>query len=105
MMNCCDEMLQACRRYSTIYCYGAGHWGRLVMHFLRENKISIKCFLVSKRNKIDSYCGIPIVELDSLNADNFTDSLILISLTEPNHDAVKKAIFSKDVLFGEFYFS
>ena len=95
MMNSSEKLLKACSSYSTIYCYGAGHWGRLVMHFLMENNISIKSFLVSGRNKLDSYCGIPIVTLDSIDKDSMADSLILLSLTEPNHAAVKQAIQSK----------
>ncbi len=94
-MNSSKKLLQVCKSYSTIYCYGAGHWGRLIMLFLRDNNIPIKSFLVSKNNNLGSYCGVPIVAIDSLDVDSLADSLILLSLTEPNHAAVKQAILSK----------
>lgn len=90
-----DKMLKACKRYSDIYCYGAGNWGRLIMHFLQANDIFIKSFLVSKKDKADNYCGIPIIALDSVDKDALADSLIILSLTEPNHAAVRQAIDSK----------
>lgn len=91
----CEDMLQICKNYSRIFCYGAGHWGRIILHFLNKNGVYIESFIVSQKNKLDSYCGVSIAELESLDSRYLVNSLVILSLTEANHAVLKQAISLK----------
>ena len=75
------ELVQLCKRYGKIVCYGAGLFGRIVRCFLYENGIDISSFAVSGQGSTKEVLGKP-VNLIKDCIEN--DTLILICADEMN---------------------
>lgn len=57
------KILDFCNRYSCVYCYGAGVYGKITRFFLSENHIEIDGFLVSNNVCINKILEIPVYSL------------------------------------------
>lgn len=89
-----QKLLAACRQHTTIYCYGAGAYGRATLSFLRGNNVNVKAFLTTNDERVGLE-GIPIRKFAKVALDELTDSLIILSLGAVHHKEVKNIIFSK----------
>jgi putative glycosyltransferase (TIGR04372 family) len=89
MRNYVNELLEFCRQYEAVICYGASDHGYMVKHFLNRMGIKVQCFLVSdeiqdgtKRDGVDIYSIKDIKNIP----DNYG---IVLSLYERHHSVVK----------------
>lgn len=53
-----NQLLDFCRFYPKIYCYGAGAYGRLAQIFLKEQGYGIKGFIVLDGHKKSAMCWL-----------------------------------------------
>ena len=61
------HLYEFCNRHKNIYCYGAGHYGRVVLIHLQEHGYDIRGFIVSDGKKnIEELLGKPVMEIGSL---------------------------------------
>ena len=86
------SLLNFCKKYSSIVCYGASEHGFIVKHFLELHNVTVSAFLVSDKNDNDVLRdGIPVysvTDLDKLQSDEG----IVLSLYERHHKAILRTL-------------
>lgn len=67
-MSTTDRLLvEFCKNYSSIYCYGAGKFGRVTALYLQEKGIEITAFLQTEVDpSLPRVLGYPLLSLDSI---------------------------------------
>lgn len=84
------ELLDNCRCRS-VYCYGAGKYGKTIADFLLREHISVKAFVVSNgENVISPLHGVPCIYLGNLKDD--ADIIVLLTVSAKYQPAMRQAL-------------
>ena len=59
-MQTVDSFLFFCRTYKSLYCYGAGNYGKKIRVYLDEQSISLSGFLTTNSFDTDNYLSTPV---------------------------------------------
>ncbi len=73
-----NSIIEYVKAHKKIYCYGAGHFGKVVRIFLQEQGIDIAGFVISGRAEKSHILDIPVVNLGNLKIED--DLGIIISV-------------------------
>ncbi len=58
------ELLEYAKRHKRLYCYGAGHFGKVIRIFLDEHGITLNGFIVSTRQTRENVLDVPVFGID-----------------------------------------
>lgn len=86
------ELMDFCRRYKRIFCYGAGKYAMTIREFLCERNIDLERFVVTNKDRQSrTLMGLPV--------DNFSDVVpvgadvgIIIGVGETKHSEIQCAL-------------
>jgi len=85
-----DNVIDFCKCYKTVYCYGAGNVGRIVKAYLDESGINISGFIIS--NKAKEHYGrileIPVYSLEYLTKVPMDNTGVLICTDVKYHQDI-----------------
>jgi len=86
------RLLDFCKRFSSIICYGASEHGFVVKHFLEKHNINVSAFLISDDVCIDD-CrdGIPVYSVKNYRCASKNDGIVL-SLYERHHKNILREL-------------
>ncbi|WP_044913069.1 polysaccharide deacetylase family protein [Butyrivibrio sp. WCE2006] len=60
------ELLNYVNKHKTIYCYGAGKYGRFIRAFLQENGIDLTAFVVTDDHQYDKVLDVPVISVSNI---------------------------------------
>ena len=92
ILNRYDKLLEACRDRNDIYLYGAGYWGKVVLHLLRLRGIGPAAFIETEKNDRDRMEDVDIVSLEELGVPK-RGSLVIVTVSgHERYDQISKRL-------------
>ncbi len=73
-----DRIITYAKAHKEIYCYGAGHWGKVTRIFLQEQGINIDGFVISNAIKESPILNVPVISVDQLIKEDHTGIIISV---------------------------
>jgi len=92
-----EKILDFSKKYTTLYCYGAGDYGQAIVDYLRINNIDIEAYIVTDgESKPATIRGIPVYTVSEIvfNTSSFG---VILSLHYQHHEQVKKILKDKKI--------
>lgn len=88
-----DDLIDFFKCNEKVYIYGAGNYGKSMLHFLNDRQLSCKGFLTSKgKRKESNVCGLPVIEIQEIN--NKDNVGIIIGVSYEFRDEIEQIITS-----------
>ena len=94
------EVLEFCKKYTSIYVYGTGKYAEIAENYLNHIDSESNGFIVSKgHKKTDYYKGKTVMEVDDISIDRDTG----IVVTAEKKDSIVKNLFNRGVDENQIY--
>ena len=92
-----EELKRIGEKYSSIYLYGAGLYGKVYKQIMEDNFINVAGFLVTDKT-VDTYCGLKVFEAKQKIDELRDDCCIIFSLSKKFHGEIfRDFIFNCDI--------
>ncbi|PWT29266.1 polysaccharide deacetylase family protein [Butyrivibrio fibrisolvens] len=101
------NVINFCGRYSKIYCFGAGKYGKMVCNYLKENRVEIDAFVVSDKKHIEKteILGVKVISIDCLHNVTKNEIGILVAINSELYESEVKSILSDKGIEDYLYIS
>ena len=90
-----EGLLEYCRGFESVYIYGAGEYGRVIRCFLEENRVTVKGFLISNKEKdtVEPF-GVPVYDINQYEERiRKYDGLVIAASSKYLKDITSKVTF------------
>ena len=83
--------------YENVYLYGAGNGGRECLNFCILNNLFPVAFVVTKRNSIKKFRGLPVMEFEDVISEDENPGFIVSMIEEENVKAVVRVLTAHNI--------